>query len=227
MKKKVILKRKIKVIAVILFILIVFLIYFLIKFILGIKVQNIFIKNNKYLKDDYIIEKAGLSDYPSYFKNFSFSISNKLEKDNFIKSATVKKQFFGVVNIEIEENKVLFYKENEKKYVLEDKKEVDSLPYEISTVRLVNYIPDTIYDYFIKKYSKLDETVRAKISQIKYDPSEYDDSRFMLYMVDGNYVYITLTKFDSLNYYNEIYPTLGNKKGILYLDSGNHFQELK
>ena len=49
----------------------------------------------------------------------------------------------------------------------------------------------------------------------------------MLYMVDGNYVYITLTKFDSINYYNEIYPTLEGKKGILYLDSGNHFVEVK
>ena len=49
----------------------------------------------------------------------------------------------------------------------------------------------------------------------------------MLYMIDGNYVYATLTRFDSVNYYNDIYPTLGGKKGILYLDSGNHFQEIK
>ena len=110
---------------------------------------------------------------------------------------------------------------------MEDGTEVSSLPYDISTIRIVNYIPDTVYDNFIKKIVKLNEEVKNKISEIKYDPSEYDNSRFMFYMVDGNYVYVTLTKFDSLNYYNEIYPTLEGKKGILYLDSGNHFVEIK
>lgn len=227
MKKKVVLKKKIKIVSIILLLLIAFLVFFLVKVLLGIKIQNIFITNNRYLSDEYIIEKAGLENYPSYFKQLSFSISNKLEKDPFIKKATVKKQFFGVINIEIEENNVLFYKENDKKYVLEDKTEVDYLPYSVSTTGIVNYIPDTVYDKFVKKFSNLDYEVRSKISQIKYDPSEYDDSRFMLYMTDGNYVYATLTKFDSVNYYNEIYPTLGGKKGILYLDSGNHFQEIK
>ena len=227
MEKKVILKRKIKFISVLLFLLVILLVYFLIKIILGIKIQNIFVKNNRYLKDDYIIEKANLMDYPSYFKNFSFSIEKRLEDDIFIKEASVTKQFYGVINIDVQENKVLFYKENDKQYVLEDGTETLTIPYDVSVPRVVNYIPDTVYDNFIKKISKTDEDIRNKISQIKYDPSDYDNSRFMLYMVDGNYVYITLTKFDSINYYNEIYPTLENKKGILYLDSGNHFQEIK
>ncbi len=227
MKKKVITKRKIKIVAVVLLLLIVLLVYFLVKLLLSIRIQNIFIKNNKYLSDDYIIEKAGLMDYPSYFKTFTFSVSNKLEEDDFIKTASVKKQFFGVINIDVEENNVLFFREHDQKYVLEDKTEVSELPYEISITRLVNYIPDTIYDNFVTKYSKIDEEVRNKISQIKYDPSDYDNSRFLFYMVDGNYVYVTLTKLDSINYYSKIYSNIGKKKGILYLDSGNHFQELK
>lgn len=227
MKKKVILKRKIKIISILLFLLIVVLVYFLINFFLSIKVKNIFIHDNKYLNDEYIIEKAGLKNYPSYFKTFSFVVENKLEDDIFIEKATMTKKFFGVIDIKIDENSVLFYKEFDKKYVLEDGKEVDSLPYEVSTVRIVNYIPDTIYENFIKKFSKIDDDIKNKISQIKYDPSEYDNSRFLAYMIDGNYVYLTLTKFNSINYYNEIYPTLENKKGILYLDSGNHFQQIK
>ena len=210
-----------------LLILIVALIYLLIKLFIGIKIQNIYVLNNEYLTDDYIIEKAGLKDYPSYFLNFSFRIKNKLEDDDYIKSAKVNKYFFGVVEIKVEENKVLFYKEYDKKYVLEDKKEVDSIPYSFAPITVINYVPDTVYDNFVSKFIKLKEDVQSKISEVKYDPSEYDESRFMLYMVDGNYVYVTLTKFDSLDYYNEIYPTLEGKKGILYLDSGNHFVEIK
>ena len=213
MEKKVKLKRKLKIISIVLAILVLFLIYFLIKFLLSIKIQNIYVKTDGYLSDDYIIEKAGLSDYPSYFKSISMLIEDKLEDDIYIKKADVSKSFFGIVNIEVEENKLLIYKE------------VKELPYEVSTVGIVNYIPDTVYDKFYSKYLKLDDDIVNKISEIKYDPSEYDDSRFLLYMKDGNYVYLTITKFDNINYYNEIYPTLDGKKGILYLDSGNHFQE--
>ena len=227
MGKKKVIKRKIKIVPVLLLLLIVFLIYLFYRIISGIKIQNIYVLNNHFLSDDYVIEQAGLTDYPSYFLNFSYKIKNKLESNDYIKSVKISKYFYGVVEISIEENNVLFYREYDKKYVLEDRKEVDYLPYDFVATSLVNYIPDTIYNNFINKYIKLDLSIRNKISEIKYDPSEYDESRFMLYMIDGNYVYITLTKLDSLDYYNEIYPTLEGRKGILYLDSGNHFVELK
>lgn len=225
-KKKVV-KRKIKWIPILILLVAIVLLYFLVKLIFGIKIQNIYVSGNHYLSDDYIIEKAGLANYPSYYKNLSFLVENKLEKDKFIKDAKVKRSFFAVVDIEVEENRVLFYKENDGNYVLEDGQETREVPYEIIPITVVNYIPDTIYKNFIKKLSAIDEDVRSKISEIKYDPSDYDQSRFMVYMIDGNYVYLTITKFDSINYYNEIYPTLEGKKGILYLDSGNHFQEIK
>lgn len=226
MSKKVI-KRKIKLIPLLLLLLIVSFICLIVKLFIGFKIQNIYVINNRYLTDDYIIEKAGLTNYPSYFTSFSFNIRNKLEKNDYIKSASISKSFFGVIEIDVDENDVLFYKESDKKYVLENGKEVDTIPYSFVPISVVNYIPDTIYENFVNKFSKIGEEVRSKISEIKYDPSEYDDARFLLYMKDHNYVYVTVTKLDSLNYYNEIYPTLEGKKGILYLDSGNHFVEVK
>ena len=43
-------------------------------------------------------------------------------------------------------------------------------------------------------------------------------------MNDGNMVYVTTTKLKSLNKYVDIVKKLENKKGILYLDSGNYFE---
>ena len=103
----------------------------------------------------------------------------------------------------------------------------DSLIYSYSPVRIINFIPDSIYDKFVEEFSTLNDEIIAKISEIKYDPSDYDKNRFLLYMCDGNYIYVNLSKFSSMNFYNEIYPTLDEKKGILYLDSCNHFQEFK
>ena len=61
------------------------------------------------------------------------------------------------------------------------------------------------------------------ISEIKYEPNDIDKERFLLSMNDGNYVYVTLSKFSNINNYLEISNTLGDKNGILYLDYGNYF----
>ena len=65
---------------------------------------------------------------------------------------------------------------------------------------------------------------QPKISDIEYVPNDYDKDRFLLYMDDGNMVYLTLTKFKQIEYYNDVLEQLEGRKGILYLDSGNHFQ---
>lgn len=62
------------------------------------------------------------------------------------------------------------------------------------------------------------------ISEIEYSKTSYDDKRFLLYMNDGNMVYITVSKAELLNKYVEIIKKVDNKKGILYLDSGNYFE---
>ena len=64
------------------------------------------------------------------------------------------------------------------------------------------------YDYYISKYV----------------PNEVDKERFILYMVDSNYVYITLSKIEKINKYNSIVKELEGKKGIIYLDSGDYVE---
>lgn len=46
-------------------------------------------------------------------------------------------------------------------------------------------------------------------------------------MNDGNYVYITTTRLDNINKYENVLLELEGKKGIIYLDSGNHFEILE
>jgi len=72
--------------------------------------------------------------------------------------------------------------------------------------------------------NNVSESIKSQISEILYYPNEQDDDRFLLYMNDGNYVYLTLTKFKQINYYEDVLKSLNGKKGILYLDSGNHFE---
>ena len=81
MAKKVVKKRKIRIFSVLLLLIIAVLAYFLIRAILSFRIQNIYIHDTKYLNDNYIMDVAKISDYPSYILSFSSSIENRLEKD--------------------------------------------------------------------------------------------------------------------------------------------------
>ena len=77
---------------------------------------------------------------------------------------------------------------------------------------------------FVNSFSKIDNDTLLKISHIEYTPNDVDKERFILYMVDSNYVHVTLTKIEKINKYNSIVNELDGKKGIIYLDSGDYLE---
>ena len=84
-------------------------------------------------------------------------------------------------------------------------------------------------DKLIDKYQDVNEEIKMMISEIEYVPNDIDKERFLITMNDGNYVYITLYKITSINEYIKIISNkeIENKKGILYLDSGNYFETIE
>lgn len=206
--------------------LLVLLIMYIIGF-LGYKVAisritNIYIKNNNILTDQEVIDASGLRNYPSFILTTNYSIKNKLLKNDLVKKVKVKKGLWGKVYIDIEEYKPLFIYED--KVILDNKNKVDL---DISLPILVNKVDDEILDKLISKYESINDEIKLMISEIKYDPNDIDKERFLFTMSDGNYVYITLYKLSSIDEYLKITSTLKDKKGILYLDSGNYFEVFK
>ena len=94
----------------------------------------------------------------------------------------------------------------------------------LSVPTLINYIPESNEKKFVNAFKNIDNNIISMISEIEYSKTSYDSDRFLLYMNDGNMVYVTTTKLKSLNKYVDIVKKLENKKGILYLDSGNYFE---
>lgn len=221
-KEKVQKKRfRIKFGIIFLFLLILFLIGLLIFYITEIKITNIYISGNSYLKDQEIIELAQIQNYPSTLKNSSSKLEKELEKNIYIKSAKVHKKLFTQVFITIEENRPLFYNLSITKTVLLNKETTND---KFNVPTLINNIPTSMYDKFIKKIGALDINILNKISEIKYEPDEVDDERFLFSMTDSNYVYLTLKSIEKINDYNNIVKQFDNKKGILYLNSGGYFE---
>ena len=221
MKKRV--RRKFNLGKFILFILIIFIIYFGMKYLFSIKIKNIIIVNNNYYSDEEIIETAGIEDYPKFITLSRKKIKNKLSSLDLIEDVEIKKEFGFILRITIKEKKILYHIRSNNEYRVSDNKNY-SLDNVTGVPTLINYVPEEVEKKFVNKFKDIDSNIINMISEIEYNKTSYDSERFLLYMNDGNEVYITVTRTNLLNKYVEIVTKLDNKKGILYLDSGNYFE---
>lgn len=207
---------------IIIFLILLFGLLYLILTYVKIPISNFYISGNSLLSDQEIIDLSGLRDYPSVFTFTNIKVENKLKKNILIKKATVKKDF-SKVYIKIEENYPLFYNLETKKTIMYDGRTTKDIMEPI----LVNHVVKDVYNLLIEKMKLLNKDIIKRISEIKYDPNSVDEERFLFTMSDGNYVYITLEKIESLNSYVDIIKTFEGKKGVLYLDSGEYFEVFK
>lgn len=211
-------KRKLKSKNICLFILFLVLISLGIYYILKINISNIYVIGNNLVSDKEIINNANLTDYPSYVLSFKNKVKKNILSNSYIKDVTIKKDNFKFY-IYITEYKPLAIYNN--KILLENNTLVDNI-YNVNCIPIVINTIDTLS--FSSSFSKVNDDVLSKISQIEFVPNEVDKKRYLLYMNDGNSVYITLSKINKLNSYNSIVSRMEGRNGIIYLDSGNYIE---
>ncbi len=188
-----------------------------------LKITNIYVSGNTYLTDQEIIELGKISNYPNALFTFSNFIESNIRKSDLVDSVDVKKKGFTKVYISVKENRPLFYDDIQKKTVLMDGKMLDKV-YNVPV--LVNIIDKDVYSKFLSLFSNINSDVFSSISEIEYTPNVVDKELFLLTMNDGNYIYVNLNRFDSINKYFDMMVNFNNHKGILYLDSGEYFKIL-
>ena len=214
-------KKKLKIKNILITFIILFLIISVGIEITKLPIKNIYIVGNDILNDKTIIELADLEDYPPFINTYFNNLKNKLLKNEYIKKVNIKRTLTRKIYITIEEySPVCIYKDKlilSSTTAINNNYNIDFVPYVINDI-------DKIYDKFITKLNKVEKDILQKISHIEYKPNEVDKERFLLYMTDSNYVYITLSKIDKVNKYNSIVQKLENKKGIIYLDSGDYVE---
>lgn len=225
-KKK---KRKIKFGGLIVLILAIYLIITTGYYIYKLPIKRVVFNGNTYLKDNYLINYLEI-DNKSIFNISKNSIKNKLLELDLISDVKVRKNYLGILYIDVIEDKVLFYNLNTKKIVLSSGNEVEKKFDYLGIPTLINYVPETLKKEFIEKLNRVNKEELELISEIEYSPSiingkTVDDKRFLFRMNDGNVVYINTINIEKFNNYLEIYEALKNKngdlKGCLYLDSNS------
>lgn len=222
-KKK---KKKLNVKRLILLLLILYLIVMLCYAIISMPIKNIYIKNTKLLKDNEIIEVAGIKNYPGIFKISSKKMEDKIRTLDLVSGVKVKKSIWGKVIITIEEAKPLFYNRTVEKVVLSNKKEVSSSSKYLGIPTLVNRVPSDLLETFIKSFCNIETDIIGMINEIEYNPDiagdiVIDSNRFLLRMNDSNIVYVNTLNMKRLNDYKQVMGTIGDARGTLYLDSYN------
>lgn len=223
MKKKK--KNKKKIILKILIIIII--LGSLIFYFKNMKIKNIYVTGNNTLKDQEIIELAGINNYPNLFQISSKKIEKKIKLNPLIDSVKVKKTFLGKITINIKEYNLLLKNEIDNTIYLDNGQKITNDINIIGLPTLTNEVDKDILNNFLKKLNTINKDILSKISEITYSPNEYDKDLFLFLMNDGNYVYITTTRLDNINKYENVLLELEGKKGIIYLDSGNHFEILE
>ena len=219
-------KKKLNIIKLLVFILIFYIIIYSIYSLLNMKIRNIVIKGNTYLKDYEIIEQANIKDYSPMLTLNKNKTINKLKELDLISDATIKKSFDFTLTIEVVEKKIILEYDNN--YYLSDGSKIKGSY--LGTPTLVNYVPEGTLKKFLNEMGKLDYDIINSISEIEYSPTKNSDGNitdediFIFKMNDGMIVYISTDKIDIMNKYQKIYASLGDKKGILHLDKGNYLE---
>jgi len=224
LKKNKKVKRKLNIKAFIILLLVLYLIGMLFYTFFTMPIKNIYIKNTNYITDNEIIEVAGIKNYPSIFKISKRSLIAKIKTLELVNNVKITKKLNGAIIIDVDEAIPLFFNRNTNKVMLSNFLEVESSNKYLGIPTLINYVPSDMLKSFVAAFKNVDFDIISMINEIEYDPdiSEeviIDDNRFFLRMNDGNHAYVNVLNMKRLNNYKEFYMLVGDKKGILYLDS--------
>lgn len=224
-------KRKLRLRVKVLVHLILFLLVLggLFYYVYTLKVKNIYIEGTTRVKDVTIIERAGLQDYPCIYQIKLKGIKEDIKTIPLVKDVKIKRNIFGKLTIEIEEDKVLFFYKYNNKYITSSGSSIDDSEEYVGYPTLINFTPDTVFEEFVHGLTKVDENVVAMINEIEYTPYKasdgtiIDNNRFTLKMNDTNTVIIDTVNMKNLNKYLTICasPDMDMERGVVYLDTIN------
>lgn len=224
-KTKKVIKKKLKISGLLFLLIVIIAITFSFYYVLNLPIKHIHITGNNNISDNDIIDVASIKYYPPIFKVNKKDMRESIMSLPLVKDVSVKKSIFGTLEINIEENKVLFLNKSTNELVLSNNKSIENNYTYTRVPTLINHVPDTIYEELITGLVTIDYDILTSISEIEYskatnkDNEVIDEKRFILRMNDGNTVIMNTVNIKRLNSYNTIYSSLSDELGTIYLDS--------
>lgn len=188
-------------------------------------VRIVEISGNSYYSKQQIMNIAGISYDMKSILAPSFLIDKRLEDDTLIRSASINKSWDGIVNIEIEEEKLIgYYSKDGKNYLIVDD-DKDVLIKDESKLANVPYLVDLNKEQ-IASYKQAIEKVNKEsiwlISEISHYETSYDENMLKLTMQDGHVVFTSFKGLALLDSYTEMLKELRTDlKCIMFAEETN------
>ena len=193
-------------------------------------IYRITIKSNNYLKDEDIIKLSELDTDNKYILTFPLLVENRIRTNPLVSNCTVSRLDDRLIEISVEEKKIICYKENNGKYqlILADDERINL---DNSNDYLINYVPyiDGFDDEQIKLIEKNLEECDYKIINEISEIHNYPELKYQnveLIMRDGNYIFTSVYGLNILNHYHKIQSSyISNNKICYYFEdiSGNAY----
>ena len=194
------------------------------------RIYRITVDGNFYLKDSDIIALSGLSDDSCFLFTIPYLVERKIEEDPLILKAKVTPGDDRLVNISVEENRIIGYglQAQGNVLILADYTMVELNNDNIYLITKVPIIEGFSMDDLIlleKNLLKCDYDVINEISEIHYYPAmKYQNVQ--LVMRDGNYIFTSAYGLEILNHYSDIVSSyVSQEKNCYYFEdiSGNAY----
>ena len=176
-------------------------------------IYRITVRGNNYLKDEDIIKLSELDTDNKYVLTFPLLVENRIKTNPLVGNCTVSRLDDRLIEISVEEKKIICYKDNSGKYqlILADDERINL---DNSNDYLINYVPyiDGFDDEQIKLIEKnlqeCDYKIINEISEIH------------------NYIFTSVYGLNILNHYHKIQSSyISNNKICYYFEdiSGNAY----
>ena len=193
-------------------------------------IYRIAVTGDHYLKKEDIIELSGLSKNSKYLLTIPMQIENRIRKDPMIKDVKVRRLEGRLVQIEVQEKKVIGYTPENGLNVLllEDGEKVGigkERMYLIAYGPLIEGFDEEGKTKLCKQLAKCESKIIEQISEIHHFPQlKYQDVEVI--MRDGNYIFTSVYGLEILNHYFDMESSIvTNKNHCYYFEdiSGNAY----
>ncbi|MDO4198203.1 MAG: FtsQ-type POTRA domain-containing protein [Erysipelotrichaceae bacterium] len=194
------------------------------------RIYSVSVINNHYLDKSEILSLSGIGKDDRYLLTLSSTVENRIKGNPFIKDCKVRHLDGNVIQIAVEEKKVIGYYNTTDGgyYILDDDSRVlmdsDNI-HIISSVPCITGFTEEDITLMIKNLVNCDYSIINEISEIhNYPDLKYQNVE--LIMRDGNYIFTSMYGLDILNHYFDIESSyLSSEESCYYFEdiSGNAY----
>ena len=194
------------------------------------QIQTIKVSGAHLIPEEKYIEQSTLNIGQSMWSFKESDVAKKIEKNDWIASVKVKRNWFTEVDIQVDEYKKVGYEEIADKLhiVLENGKNMEAIGQVVPMDGPIfsGFTKEKMKSRLIKELKSLDTAVLTTISQINYTPTDNDAYSIQVFMNDGNEVQAIIPSFaEKMNYYPSIVSQLEpGVNGVIDLEVGSFFQ---